>query len=114
MFGVEFSKDRLGLPQQLSGFLEFSLPSTQQRDASRSDRGSNLLPELAWSFERSGDYDKAEEVLKEAVTLMASGGIDNKNKSALVADRGLTDAEIDAITALLGALDCEKTLSASE
>lgn len=59
-------------------------------------------------------HDGSVATLKEAVTLMASGGIDNKNKSALVADRGLTDAEIDAITALLGALDCEKTLSASE
>ena len=44
--------------------------------------------------------------LREAVVLMASGGIPNKNLSPLVQDKKLSDAEIDAIVAFLGALDC--------
>jgi hypothetical protein len=44
--------------------------------------------------------------LAEAVKIMATGGIDNKNKTALLADRGLSDDEIAALVAFLGALDC--------
>jgi hypothetical protein len=44
--------------------------------------------------------------LAEAVKIMATGGIDNKNKTALLADRGLSDDEIAALVAFLAALDC--------
>ena len=37
---------------------------------------------------------------------MATGGIDNKNKTALLADRDLTEEELDAVVAFLGAMDC--------
>ena len=55
-------------------------------------------------------HDGSVATLKEAVKLMATGGIDNKNKTPLMEDRGLTDAELDALVAFLGALDCNKTL----
>jgi hypothetical protein len=48
--------------------------------------------------------------LKEAVKLMASGGIKNKNLTPLMTDKQLSDEELDAIVAFLGALDCNKTL----
>ncbi|MEM7434353.1 MAG: cytochrome c peroxidase [Myxococcota bacterium] len=59
-------------------------------------------------------HDGSVATLKEAVTLMATGGIDNKNKTPLLADRGLTDSEIDALVAFLGALDCPRTLEKPE
>jgi hypothetical protein len=37
---------------------------------------------------------------------MATGGIDNKNKTPLMADRGLSEGELAAIEAFLGALEC--------
>jgi hypothetical protein len=37
---------------------------------------------------------------------MATGGVNNKNKSALLADRGLSDGELASLVAFLGALDC--------
>jgi cytochrome c peroxidase len=44
--------------------------------------------------------------LADAVKLMASGGIKNKNLNPALADRGLTDAERADLIAFLGALDC--------
>lgn len=55
-------------------------------------------------------HDGSVATLEEAVKLMASGGIDNKNKSALVADRKLTDEELKAVVSFLGALDCNEKL----
>jgi len=55
-------------------------------------------------------HDGSVPTLEGAVRLMASGGIDNKNKSSLLADRGLTEEEIGALVAFLGALDCPRTL----
>jgi hypothetical protein len=37
---------------------------------------------------------------------MASGGIANKNKSTMLNDAKLTDAELADLVAFLGALDC--------
>jgi len=51
-------------------------------------------------------HDGSVATLAEAVKLMSSGGIDNKNKTALLADRGLTEDERASIVAFLGALDC--------
>jgi len=51
-------------------------------------------------------HDGSVAKLEDAVRLMAKGGVDNKNKSALLKDRGLTDAEIGDLIAFLGALDC--------
>jgi len=59
-------------------------------------------------------HDGSVATLVEAVKIMASGGIDNKNKSALLADRGLTDAEMKALVAFLGALDCGTKLEQPE
>ncbi len=51
-------------------------------------------------------HDGSAATLKEAVTFMASGGYDNKNKSPLLTDKKLTNEEIEAIIAFLGALEC--------
>ena len=61
---------------------------------------------------RSAPYfhDGSVATLREAVALMASGGIPNKNLSPILADRKLTDAELDDLVAFLGALDCPGTL----
>jgi cytochrome c peroxidase len=44
--------------------------------------------------------------LRDAVRLMAGGGYDNKNKTPLMADRKLTDPEIDQLVAFLESLTC--------
>ncbi len=51
-------------------------------------------------------HDGSVATLAEAVKLMATGGIDNKNKTALLADRGLSDEELSSLVAFLSALDC--------
>jgi cytochrome c peroxidase len=52
--------------------------------------------------------------LEEVVRFMSSGGYANKNKSALLLDRKLSDGEVEALVAFLGALDCNKTLEQPE
>jgi cytochrome c peroxidase len=59
-------------------------------------------------------HDGSAATLSEAVTVMATGGIDNKNKTALMADRGLSAAELSSLVAFLGALDCGGTLEQPE
>ncbi len=44
--------------------------------------------------------------LEDAVKLMTTGGIANKNRDPSLADRGLSDAERADLIAFLGALDC--------
>lgn len=55
-------------------------------------------------------HDGSAKTLREAVKFMATGGADNKNKTPLMQDRGLTDAELDQLISFLGALDCEGSL----
>lgn len=55
-------------------------------------------------------HDGSVASLEEAVKLMASGGIKNKNLSSALMDRQLTDAEIADLIAFLGALECPQTL----
>jgi cytochrome c peroxidase len=50
--------------------------------------------------------------LERAVRIMSIGGLTNKNKSTLLADRGLTDAERADLIAFLGTLDCPGKLEA--
>jgi cytochrome c peroxidase len=59
-------------------------------------------------------HDGSVATLEEAVKIMATGGIDNPNKTPILADRGLSDEEMKALLAFLGALDCEKTLEQPE
>ena len=59
-------------------------------------------------------HDGSAATLAEAVTVMASGGIDNKNKTALMADRGLSQSEQASLIAFLGALDCGGKLEQPE
>jgi len=51
-------------------------------------------------------HDGSVGTLSEAVKLMATGGIANKNLTPLLADRGLSDEELGSLVAFLGALDC--------
>ena len=51
-------------------------------------------------------HDGSVAKLDDAVKLMASGGIANKNKDPNLADRGLTDGERADLIAFLGALEC--------
>jgi cytochrome c peroxidase len=51
-------------------------------------------------------HDGSVATLDEAVKVMATGGVNNKNKTALMADRGLTGEELASLVAFLGALDC--------
>jgi cytochrome c peroxidase len=46
--------------------------------------------------------------LEEAVRLMATGGIPNKNLSPILTDRQLDAGELADLTAFLGALDCQQ------
>jgi cytochrome c peroxidase len=51
-------------------------------------------------------HDGSVAKLEDAVKLMASGGIANKNKNPLVTDTKLTDEELADLVAFLGALEC--------
>jgi cytochrome c peroxidase len=51
-------------------------------------------------------HDGSVATLDAAVQIMAIGGIPNKAKSPLLANRGLTPAEITDLIAFLGSLDC--------
>jgi cytochrome c peroxidase len=51
-------------------------------------------------------HDGSVATLAEAVKVMATGGVDNKNKTPLLADRGMSDEELAALGAFLGALEC--------
>ncbi len=49
-------------------------------------------------------HDGSVATLREAVVLMASGGIDNKHRDPLIMDRGLSAEEIDQLVAFLQTL----------
>lgn len=76
-----------------------------------SDWAAFKVPSLR-NVSKSAPYfhDGSVPGLHGAVQLMASGGIDNKNKSVLMTDRGLTAEELGALVAFLGALDCPRVL----
>jgi cytochrome c peroxidase len=59
-------------------------------------------------------HDGSAATLAEAVKIMATGGIDNKNKTLLLADRGLSDDELASLVAFLGALECGGKLEQPE
>ena len=59
-------------------------------------------------------HDGSMATLTGAVKVMATGGFDNKNKTPLMADRGLSDDDLAAVVAFLGALDCGGTLEQPE
>lgn len=73
--------------------------------------GAFKVPSLR-NVSKSAPYfhDGSVQTLAGAVKVMATGGIDNKNKTPLLADRGLSNDELVALTAFLGALDCEGKL----
>jgi len=71
-------------------------------------------PPILRNVTKSAPYfhDGSVGKLEDAVRLMASGGIPNKNKTPLLEDTKLTDAELADLVAFLGALDCPGTLEA--
>jgi cytochrome c peroxidase len=80
-----------------------------------SDWAAFKIPSLR-NVSKSAPYfhDGSVASLEQAVALMASGGIDNKNKTPILKNQGLSSEEIGAITAFLGALDCEQALEEPE
>jgi cytochrome c peroxidase len=56
-------------------------------------------------------HDGHVATLKEAVKFMASGGYDNKNKTSLLIDRKLSDAELGQLVTFLEALTCPGELT---
>jgi cytochrome c peroxidase len=75
------------------------------------DWGAFKPPSLR-NVARSAPYfhDGSVATLDDAVKLMASGGIKNKNRSPSLTDRGLTDPERADLVAFLGALTCPQQL----
>jgi cytochrome c peroxidase len=59
-------------------------------------------------------HDGSVAKLEDAVRFMTSGGHANKNRSPLLLDRALSDDEVGALVAFLGALDCNKKLEEPE
>jgi cytochrome c peroxidase len=55
-------------------------------------------------------HDGSEPTLEDAVRFMASGGFANKNKSPLLSDKKLSNAEIGSLVAFLGSLECKGEL----
>jgi len=82
--------------------------AVSQQDA---DWAAFKVPSLR-NVSKSAPYfhDGSVATLPEAVKLMATGGIANKNKTALLADRGLSAEDLGSLVAFLGALDCGTTL----
>jgi cytochrome c peroxidase len=76
-----------------------------------SDWAAFKVPSLR-NIAKSAPYfhDGSVATLAEAVKLMATGGIANKNKTPLMADRGLSATELNALITFLQALDCGGTL----
>lgn len=52
-------------------------------------------------------HDGSVSDLEQAVRYMAGPGVANRNLTPLLADRGLTDEEVDAVVAFLGTLGCQ-------
>jgi cytochrome c peroxidase len=80
---------------------------------SPSDWASFKVPSLR-NVAKSPPYfhDGSTATLKDAVTYMANGAQANKNLSALLAPKNLSEAEIDDVVAFLGSLDCNGSLVA--
>jgi cytochrome c peroxidase len=51
-------------------------------------------------------HDGSKKTLKEAVTFMVGGGFKNKNRSPLMTNKNLSDAEINDVVEFLKALEC--------
>ncbi len=69
---------------------------------------AKFKPPTLRNISRSAPYfhDGSVAKLEDAVKLMASGGLANKNKDPNLADRGLSDAERADLVAFLRALEC--------
>ncbi|HET9956333.1 MAG TPA: cytochrome c peroxidase [Polyangiaceae bacterium] len=85
----EIDKGRMAVTQKDSDFAAFKPPMLRN------------VTKTAPYF-----HNGSQPVLKEAVRFMASGGYKNKNLTPLLADRKLSDAELDSIVSFLGALEC--------
>ena len=78
-----------------------------------SDWGAFKIPSLR-NVSKSAPYfhDGSVAKLEDAVKLMASGGIANKNKFPMLDDRKLSAEELGDLVAFLGALECPNKLEA--
>jgi len=59
-------------------------------------------------------HNGSKKTLEEAVRFMASGGFKNKNRTPLMTDKQLSDAEIKDLIEFLGALECGGKLEAPQ
>jgi cytochrome c peroxidase len=87
----------------------------QKISSSESDYAAFKTPSLR-DVARSAPYfhDGSVATLAEAVTLMAKGGIKNKNLDSKLSDRKLTPAEISSVVAFLGSLTCPGRLQSEK
>ena len=69
-----------------------------------------MAKEIKFNEDARRALERGVNTLADAVKLMASGGIKNKNLTPLMTDKHLTDAEQADIVAFLGGLDCGKSL----
>jgi cytochrome c peroxidase len=94
----------IGTAGKAEGEVDIGRAKVSEQDA---DWAAFKVPSLR-NVSKSAPYfhDGSVATLTEAVKIMATGGIDNKNKTALLADRGLSEKELGAIVAFLSALDC--------
>lgn len=94
----------IGTAGKAEGEVDIGRAKVSEQDA---DWGAFKVPSLR-NATKSAPYfhDGSVATLAEAVEVMATGGIDNKNKTPLMADRGLSDDELASLVAFLGALDC--------
>lgn len=98
----------IGTAGKAEDHIDVGRNAVSQQDA---DWAAFKVPSLR-NVSKSAPYfhDGSVGTLSEAVKLMATGGIANKNKTPLLADRGLSREELGSLVAFLGALDCGGTL----
>jgi cytochrome c peroxidase len=87
----------------------------QKVSGAASDHAAFKTPTLR-NISKTAPYfhDGSAAKLEDAVRFMASGGFKNPNLDAKLVDHKLTDDEIQAVVAFLGALDCNGRLEAPD
>lgn len=105
--GIYFNAG-IGTADRAEADVDVGRMSVTKADA---DWAAFKVPSLR-NISRSAPYfhDGSVADLTAAVTLMATGGIANKNLTPIMTDKGLSEAEIASIATFLGALDCGGTL----
>lgn len=95
----------------ISGKKEEEVDVGRMKVSEKEEDWAAFKPPTLRNITKSAPYfhDGSEADLKAAVRYMASGGTENKNRSPLLADRKLSDSELDRLVDFLGALSCGGT-----